>query len=170
MPSETHLIFDDCIEKILAGQSVESCIDAYPQQAETLAADLVIAADLVALGQLEASPAVIDHGLRSVLGAVESTRSLPWSGLAGILHSWFQPRQRPVWQTVLAIFVVLIIVGGFTVNASATAIPGELLYPVKRAWESSQLTLTLNQADRIQLETHFDERRRDEVRALLQRG
>ncbi len=72
----------------------------------------------------------------------------------------------------LAIYgVMTVLIGGFfTVNASASSLPGDGLYGLKRGWEQARLTLSFNDDIRQELEGEFEDERLDEVESLLGEG
>jgi hypothetical protein len=63
-----------------------------------------------------------------------------------------------------------VVVGGTTgiASASENALPGDLLYPVKRGVEQIDLALTTNETEQGRLELKLAETRLDEVSALLE--
>jgi len=63
--------------------------------------------------------------------------------------------------------IALVIVGGVAVTASASALPGDPLYGVKRAVESTLLSISFDPAT---LAAQFERERVDEVEALLAAG
>lgn len=68
-------------------------------------------------------------------------------------------------------FVAVMMIGGLmTVNASASSLPGDPLYGVKRTWEEVRLTLTLNDPARQELQDQIRQLRLDEVREMIQKG
>ena len=72
----------------------------------------------------------------------------------------------------LAIYglMTVLIAGFFTVNASASSLPGDSLYGLKLGMEQAQLALTFNDDARLELEDEFEDERLDEVGALLGEG
>ncbi len=72
----------------------------------------------------------------------------------------------------LAIYGVMtvLIAGFFTVNASASSLPGDGLYGLKRGWEQARLALSFNDGTRQELESEFEDERLDEVESLLGEG
>jgi hypothetical protein len=72
------------------------------------------------------------------------------------------------WAIALALLAFLFLSAG-TVAASTNSLPGETLYPVKRASESAQLFLA-SPADRAALHATFAGRRLNEIAALVERG
>ena len=66
--------------------------------------------------------------------------------------------------------MTILIAGFFTVNASASSLPGDALYSLKLGWEQAQLALTFNEDSRLELENEFEDERLDEVQSLLGSG
>jgi hypothetical protein len=77
------------------------------------------------------------------------------------------PRRR---MTIAAAFVATALGLGSMASASASALPGETLYPVKRATEQVELTFHRGLADRGAFRLELAERRLEEARALSERG
>ena len=72
----------------------------------------------------------------------------------------------------LAIYglMTVLIAGFFTVNASASSLPGDGLYGLKISVEQAQLALTFDDDARQELEDEFEDERLDEVESLLGEG
>ena len=66
--------------------------------------------------------------------------------------------------------MTVLIAGFFTVNASASSLPGDGLYGLKRGWEQARLALSFNDDTRQELEGEFEDERLDEVESLLGEG
>jgi hypothetical protein len=77
-----------------------------------------------------------------------------------------RPRHRVALMLVAAAITVVLL-GGAAVAASASAKPGDLLYPVKRAAENIELIVHRDPASRARLHLEFAERRLTELSALL---
>ena len=168
--SEPDLIeaFHDCIERLNAGQSIAACLQAHPQQTDALA-------PLLATGQLvQQASSVTDE----VVAAQQRGRQRLEAALArqqpvpARRRWWTWPVWRSGWAFRLATTVLLLIflVGGTAVMVTAAAagsLPGERLYAVKQ--QSEQLQLWLSGHDPA-LAATFEQRRRDETRALLDLG
>ncbi|MGQ9586248.1 MAG: DUF5667 domain-containing protein [Anaerolineae bacterium] len=84
------------------------------------------------------------------------------------------PRRRWIWawQPMAAVLVVALLIGfvGSSVYASAAAIPGDVLYPIKRLNEQVQLSLTVRDTERARLQEELVERRREEAHQVLSLG
>ncbi|MBN1402807.1 MAG: hypothetical protein JXA74_18335 [Anaerolineae bacterium] len=83
-----------------------------------------------------------------------------------------RPSRAPLrwgWARALAMVVAaLVILTLGTFGASAQALPGGGLYPVKRALERARLNLTRDEARRLEYMQELAERRRQEVRAVVE--
>lgn len=108
----------------------------------------------------------------------ELLRSLPEMHLSQGFEEKVWARIHPrrgwvwAWQPVVAILVVVLLIGfvGSTVYASAGAIPGDMLYPIKRINEQIQWSLTFRDMDRVRLRKELAERRREEALRVLSLG
>jgi len=149
-----ELVLDQALQLRAAGSSVEACLARFPQYAAELRPLLETAAH--AAGGLRAGEPLPPPDLAR--------------GRARVLHAARASQPRPAtivlrWATALAFVLAL----GFGVSAaSARSLPGDVLYPVKRALEGAQLALTSNLNARRQLEAEHNARRQEEVRALSQ--
>ena len=76
--------------------------------------------------------------------------------------------RRRLVVTLLAAAITVLLLTGSAVAASAGALPGQLLYPVKRAVEKIDLALHADPASRARLHLEFAERRLDELSTLLE--
>lgn len=66
-------------------------------------------------------------------------------------------------------FAILLVVSEALIfNASASTLPGDPLYGVKRAWEDIHLALTFKDKDRQELQTQLQTARRTEIEKLIQ--
>lgn len=80
----------------------------------------------------------------------------------------------PAWLPRLAaaaLIVLAILVSGTGLYiASAQALPGDTLYPVKRAAEGLRISLAPSSEQKLALSLSYSQRRVDEIRSLLDRG
>lgn len=79
------------------------------------------------------------------------------------------PRRRTAMAFITAFVAISLGLGGVA-SASTSALPGEALYPVKRATEQVQLTFHRDLADRGAFQLQLAERRLDEAAQLSARG
>lgn len=125
-------LLEHCLNEIAAGRSTAAaCAAAHPELPDLLA-QLEAAQALRALPRPTVShAAALRHQAR--LRQALAQRPTPRARLPLFLPRW----------AVAALLVVALLAGGLgTVSASASSLPGQPLYPVKRATENVQTTLT----------------------------
>jgi hypothetical protein len=158
--NETRLYdaFDDCLGRALAGEPVQSCLRAYPD----LAADLQPMLD-DALAAYHASRVPHHAQMRSrarFLGAAAGLRSrprpAPWLGLLG-----------KAFSTLVAVAAGFALGTAGLYYTSASTLPGDSLYGVKRAFESARLQLASDPHERFALENDYNALREAELQAVL---
>lgn len=134
------------------------------------------ALDRLVLGEPAHAPAALEPLLQTARAARE-VFSIEVPGhvaqahlvaLAGARTIDPQRSRRRLIVTVLAAAIAVLLLSGSAVAASAGALPGQLLYPVKRAVEKIDLALHGDPASRARLHLQFAERRLDELSTLLE--
>ncbi|MCB9437644.1 MAG: hypothetical protein H6673_11765 [Anaerolineales bacterium] len=149
-------ILNDCIDRLAAGQSVQECLDAYPEQAPDLHPMLEtgLLARRVNYAPAEVGEAHYRVRTRVLQAAAtkQKIRVLPLRGWATMAAS------------LLIIFFAAYVLVGFSAESS---LPGESLYGVKRFNEAIRLQLSGHDPA---LEQQFAQRRVDEVQQLLEGG
>lgn len=88
------------------------------------------------------------------------------SGRHRLVHA---PRWRRRTAAALVAAVLVLASGAGTVWAAQSALPGDVLYPVKRASESVRLALARDPGAKARLHLELADRRLEELRALLER-
>ncbi len=167
MTDEFEVILDRCVADLVAGRAtIQSCLRRYPVYADQLGALLKV----VERTQTISLPAPLADDKRRVL----ETRLLR---RAGQLRPAPVPQpslaRRPVWRRgftlALASLIVVFLLFGSVVGASAASVPGDVLYTVKRATEQVRLTLA-SEPQKVDLYLEFAQRRFQELRILTGRG
>lgn len=104
----------------------------------------------------ELTSTVLDRTVRSAIPgrATRKTR-----GVRGF-------RSRAASVAVVGLLVLFVTLGG-TIPASAGALPGEILYPVKLATEQVRLALTWDDSARLEYQESLAETRRGEAREIV---
>ena len=158
-------ILDECIERLLQGESVEQCLERYPKHAVQLEPLLRVAKATRETSSVEPRPefkAQARYQIESLLhakGQKAGPRRLP-------LVSWV-----PRWAVVVAaVFLVILLAGSGTVAASSSSLPGDTLYPVKTATERAWLSLTFSDTARARLQAKLADRRVAEMARMAERG
>lgn len=167
---------DECLSCLEKGESLEDCLAQYPGLAAELEPLLRVALRTQQLRGSHARPeGALADGRGEFLRKAALLRAERERSHQGIL-SRLSDRLRAVGTGLsmrrgtltIAVTVMLLfsLLGGGTI-ASANSLPGDLLYPLKRASEQVQLALTFGEETKAELRNSFDERRLEEVRTVV---
>jgi len=163
-------ILDQCISAMREhNRSIEDCLAAYPARSSELEPLLRLAVRLQAAQTLQAPLATRADVLKKLQERAASRKPSPRRGQTSVI-----PGLRwPAWPRVglvpllAALLLVVIVASGLgVVAASAQALPGDFLYPVKRAQENVALTFAGDEVTRAGLRLEYAGRRIDEAVAL----
>jgi len=159
---EFNNILDECLERLLVGgETLEQCLQRYPQQAAELKPLLE-----TALAVKEASAiqprAEFKARARYQFGSALREKTSPKGRR---LLGWM-----PQWATVVVMALVLMLAGGGLVTAAAGSMPDSALYSVKLATEEVQLVLAPSEMDRARLCADFADRRVAEIIYMADQG
>lgn len=160
MSREFETILDECLQRLLEGESVEHCLARYPEQAAELEPLLQVALAAREASAIEPRPefkAQARYRLQSAL-----TTGLKRRQRRGLRLRW-------QWALPLAIVFFLILAGGSTVAASSASLPDEHLYPVKTRVEQIRLWLTPTDMGKARLHAQFVNRRTEEIAQMVHR-
>jgi hypothetical protein len=145
----------DALERMSQGESLESCLEGYPDIKDELRVLLETAQMLEGAFSIEVE---------------EETRQRVWSKVEGSLRERARPRTSvwlPRWAFALGAVVVVI---GSLVGFSTSSLPGTLLYPVKMATEEVRLAFAFSPEAKLKLEAELVDRRIEEIATLAQKG
>ena len=159
--SEFENILDDCLERLAKGETLEQCLQSYPEQAaqlEPLLQTAQIARKVSAILPRSEFKARARYEFRSALQATAIKKRLPLFGL------------RPRWAMALMITAIFLIAGGSTAVAANNSMPDSPLYPVKLATEQVQLTLTPSDISKARLCVKLADRRVAEIIYMANKG
>ena len=170
-------VLEQCLARLQSGEPASACLEDYPELADELGPLLEVAQSLQAMAATRSAPpaslaAGRERFLRQAAEARSKRRPLKaWGHREALLQQlagFFSPvLRRGLASTVIAAAVLFALLAGTTMMASANSLPGDALYPVKRAAESVRLALTLDQAGRATVQRALDQRRIDETQAVL---
>lgn len=152
---------NDCIDRLLRGESVQECLHLYPSLATELAPLLQVAsASLKATMHLRSTPQLRARILAQVLAQRDTRRPQ---------RRWVFSRLRP-W--LLAPAISMLLIGAFwgVAGASANSAPGNPLYPVKTFRERVALAMARSPEAQARLNAALARRRAEEADRLLARG
>jgi hypothetical protein len=167
-------VLDECLNRIAAGKekALDACVAEHPKLAGDLEPLLHLAIELETLREYEPpSPAALQAGKQKLLREAARLKTLE--------EERVRARGLPLWPVnlqsllrrstavvALAAVLAVTLLGGGTIAASATSLPGDSLYAVKRMTEEFQLVFTLDRQAKAQLVQKLDERRREEAKAI----
>ncbi len=156
---ETRLI--EALEALEAGEPLEQVLARYPDEAASLRPILEMALALPALRQ-EPPPHAEARSRRTFLQTARVFRQ--------------QTSHRPFWQGLLRTFgtaavaaIMVLVVGASLLTLSASALPGDTLYPVKRNFEGLRLLLAPAEERQVFVR-QLEQTRLQEIQALLATG
>jgi len=162
MNKEFENILDDCLERLMVrGETVENCLNAYPQQADALKPLLMTALLAKNATVIEPRPefkASARYQFRIALQETTANKNR-------FLSTW-----RFRWATALTTILVMLMASGGLVVAAGTSMPDSPLYSVKLAVEQMQINLTFSDLDKAKLYAKFADRRVDEIMHMAKRG
>lgn len=157
-------VLEICLHEIENGADMETVLARFPKLANELRPILETSVKARNMSAAEPSPEAIRRGRARLMQRAAEMR-----------ESRVAPRKRviPAFQRLALSFsmaAMLLLSGTGLVGASASALPGENLYPVKRTWEGLRLLLIFDQQARTLLEDQFEYERLHEVNELLVEG
>ncbi len=154
-----------CLQEVERGADIESVLARFPEHAAELRPILKTAAKARTMTPAEPSPEIVRRSRARVLQHAAELR-----------ESQVAPKKRhviPMFQRLaisFALAAIFLLSGNGLLSASASALPGERLYPVKRGWESIRLFFIFDQEARELLKNEFENERLHEVNELLTEG
>jgi hypothetical protein len=172
MPEDFDEIFNQCLADIAAGrETVASCLQRYPAQAGRLAVLLELAGRL----QGTSVPALPADKRRALEARVlKQAEQAQWHSVSPAVRDRGMPGWRHILRRrsavmVFASIMAVVLLLGTTVGASAASVPGDFLYPVKRATEQVRLALT-PAGQQVKLHLELARQRLHELEVLQGRG
>ncbi len=154
-------ILNDCLERLLQGETIEQCLQDYPQYAgeiEPLLQTAMAAKKALAIQPGVEFKARARYQFQSVLKEAKPGRGLPF-------FSW-----QPHWAPALTIGLALLLAGSGTVAAAGNSMPDSPLYPVKLATEQAQLGLTFSDIGKAKVYVELADKRVAEIAYMVNQG
>ena len=159
--SDFENILDACLEHLVKGETVEQCLESYPElavQLEPLLRTAQAAREASAILPRAEFKARARYEFRSALQAATTKNRLPLFGL------------RRGWVMALMIVSILLVSGGGTAAAASNSMPDSRLYPVKLATEQVQLALTPSDMGKARLCAVLADKRVAEIIYMADKG
>jgi hypothetical protein len=158
---ELSTILDQCLERLLHGESVEQCLERYPEHAAELRPLLETAS--AASQALDIEPSEDFRARARYQLRAELDRQPP-------RRRWFAFGWQPRWVMVALVVLAIVLAGSGTVAAADDSMPDSPLYPVKLATENVRLALSSSDVRRAELYAALVERRVAEIAYLIEKG
>ncbi|HNP69551.1 MAG TPA: DUF5667 domain-containing protein [Kouleothrix sp.] len=163
--------FDDVLDLTIArarrGESIEACLADYPEQAAAIDPLLRLGTRLYTDTTVPLPPELVawlPTGRREFMTIAEQLA--PRQALA---RQRSAARRLTAQRAAVAVVVVGLMMGAVD-SVSAQSLPGDTLYPWKRAKENISLALVADPAERSQLLVEYANRRLDEFNNLVANG
>ncbi|HNE03355.1 MAG TPA: DUF5667 domain-containing protein, partial [Anaerolineales bacterium] len=156
-----------CLREIEEGGTIETALARFPEHAEELRPILETSVKAREMAVPEPSPNVVRRSRALVLqraAELRESRVAPRSDS----RRGFSLFQRLALS--FALVAVFLMSGGGLLSASASALPGEQLYTVKRGWENVRLFFIFDTQARALLEHEFENERLHEANELILEG
>ncbi len=176
-PTEKQLqILDECLDQILSGEAtLEACQRAYPEFAEALG-EWMDSVGLVKSVITAASPrpGFVDATETRLMNRMRAARPRP---ARPARHRSPSLAQRLFGARKLAFALASVLLAFFMLTSSAgvalaseQALPGDVLYGVKRGLEEARIALTADPISQVELLGSFADRRLSEIEDLTAAG
>lgn len=162
MNQRLHDALQECLEALEAGRDPEQVLTSYPDLEPELRALLEAAQRAANFEGAGPSQDAYHRSRTKILGRAQELRE------TSTPPSW--PSWLPRVAVAAALALAVLFSGAGLYLASAQALPGDALYPVKRAAEGLRLNLAASPQQKLSLSLDYSERRVEEVRALLEVG
>jgi hypothetical protein len=157
--------FHDCFERMLSGESLESCLSRYPQYAAELDSMLRTSYDVKRKAYpIQPRPefkywARVRMQNAQIYGVQKTVADRPVSS-----------NLRRNLAISLAALLVFTIASSGTAAASSDAMPDEPLYGVKLVVEQARVTLAPTETDKAEIYAQLTEKRAQEIAVMASKG
>jgi hypothetical protein len=154
-------ILNECVGRLIEGESIEACLSRYPEYAAELEPLLRTAQDTLKATAVNPRPGFRQRAAYQFQAAIREMPVKERRGFFSVL--------RPSLVTIITLVVVLL-AGGGTVMAAGNSLPDSPLYQVKLATEAVRLALTPSDLGKAELNAHFADERVDEIIGMAEKG
>lgn len=172
--------FEKCLELLAAGVALEECVKRYPEFTPAMQDLLVHAKNLYDLGDERIPTELMERSRKNLLTKAKSLRT-DQSRDSGTRFTIFGTHVKPLIARlpklaplssrlliILGLTTLLILFSSGLVIASAKSLPGDSLYPVKRAVEDIRIHIVPIHDIRLEYENNYSHQRVVEVRRLIE--
>jgi hypothetical protein len=161
MANEFDNILDECLERVIRGESIEACLESYPQHAAELKPLLLTALDTRKAVDITPRAEFRERASRQFQDAIRDMAPQRSRGFFATL--------RPAWTTIIVVLIV-IFGGGGIVSAANNSLPDSPLYAVKLATEEVRLAFATSTLGKAELYVKLTDERVKEIIEMADRG
>lgn len=173
MDNKLDDVLEECINSIKTGKAtIDDCLGCYPDMRGELEPLLRTAVLLQQAPKPVLSSSFRISARQHLLSAVEAKRSeqglLKPSQMSGFSKGLFRwASLKTAAFRVAVVSLVILLLGGGTVAASANSMPNSPLYPLKLAVEEGQIIFAFSNRSKAELHIKFAKRRLGETQAMI---
>ena len=162
---EFNNILDECLERLMfKGESIEQCLQSYPEQANELEPLLRTASFAASkTSAIKPRPEFREKARYQFRAALHEAERKKGHSLSG----W---RWQPRWMATITAVMVLLLGGSSTVAAAGSSMPDSPLYGVKLATETVRVSMACSAMDKAELLTALADKRVAEIVYLADKG
>ncbi|MEW6230765.1 MAG: DUF5666 domain-containing protein [Chloroflexota bacterium] len=183
MKADLASILDECLARMRGGESVQRCLDAFPEHAQELEPLLRQADVLRSLPAVAPSAEAMVRGrqalLRKLASMPQRKKGSRLASMFDVLPFWAMvgwpsaPGRARAWASALLVAglsaAAAIVLGTGTIVLAQDSLPGTPLYPVKMVSETTQVALTPDGQAKADLYMLLAQRRLTEALAQANR-
>lgn len=151
-------ILNECLERMLKGDSVDQCLRSYPEDADKLEPLLRTACEARQTCSIKPRPEFKERARLQMRHMLAEKWREPVKSRASWLSAW-----RSAWAVALTAVVVVAILAGGTVAAAGNSMPDHPLYPVKLATEQARMLVTPSSLSKAELYAELADKRVTEI-------
>jgi len=156
---------NDCIERMAAGEPLDSCLASYPDMADELKPLLELSHAVTETSMSIKPRGEFKAAARHRFHAAMAEKGSKVAKAKAAFRGW-----RFKWATVAVAALVVFVVGGGMGVSSANSMPGDMLYGVKTFAEQIRMGLTFGSENKAQLHLQLAEERSEEIQTLVEEG
>jgi hypothetical protein len=159
--TEFENILNDCLDRLIQGKTIASCLKSYPHYAVELEPLLKTARETLVASAIKPRHEFRQRAANEFQTAI---RNMPVKK-QGRAFRWQLRLVLPI-----AIVLILLAAGSGTVIAATNALPDSPLYSIKMATEQVQLTFTFSDEGKAELYSKFINYRVEEIVKMVTNG
>ena len=175
MNSKLDWVIDECLSRVQTGEvTIPDCVQEHPELKDVLEPLLALAIQVKeTLAPEMPDVQFVRNAKLRILNRVKASAALTPSVKPQPRRAWRIDFRSRRWSTVLAGVLIAAMLFGSGIGmkqASASALPGDSLYPIKRAGEEIQLALSFTTDGDMALLYEFADSRLEEAVTLSEEG